>query len=122
MLCMSDHAKCVPEASVRPDPAENREIFKCTHLIYTVSGRSPNKQAYTCVRNAVTLVCGSLRFAPIMYPICLFLCCVTVNTSVCVQVFTVTLALFVDYSYIRSFMAALLFLMHHLRDVSFPQT
>ena len=46
---------------------------------------------------------------------------VTVNTSVHVQVFTVTSTLFVDHSYIRSFMAALLFLMHHLRDVSFPQ-
>ena len=73
---MSGHAKRVPEASVHPDPAENyREIFECTHLIFTVSGRGPNKQAYTCVRNAVTLVWGSLRFAPIMYPICLFLCC-----------------------------------------------
>ena len=50
------------EASVHPDPAENhREIFEYTRLIFTVSGCSPNKQAYTRVRNAVTLVWGSLR-------------------------------------------------------------
>ena len=45
-----------------------REIFECTHLKFTVSGRS--KQAsnqaniHTHMRNAITLVWGSLRFAP----------------------------------------------------------
>ena len=50
LLCMSGHAKRVPEASVHPGPAENHcEIFEYTHLIFTVSGCSPNKQAYTHV-------------------------------------------------------------------------
>ena len=43
-------------------------IFECAHLKFTVSGRSKqaskHSQIHTCVRNAVTLVWGSLRLAP----------------------------------------------------------
>ena len=48
----------------------HREIFECAHLKFTVSGwsKQTNKHRYT--RNAVTLVWGSLRLAPIIqvYP------------------------------------------------------
>ena len=40
------------------------EIFKYAHLKFTVCGRSIDSQTYTHVRNAVTLVWGSLRLAP----------------------------------------------------------
>ena len=51
-----------------------REIFECAHLKFTVRGRSKqtNKQTnkrtsiHTRVHNAVTLVWGSLRLAPII--------------------------------------------------------
>ena len=42
----------------------HREIFEYTHLKFTVSGRSKPTNIHTCVRNAVTLVWGSLRLAP----------------------------------------------------------
>ena len=46
-----------------------REIFECAHLKFTVSGRSKqtNKRTsiHTRMRNAVTLVWGSLRLASI---------------------------------------------------------
>ena len=45
-----------------------REIFECAHLKFTESGRSVQAQIHTCVRNAVTLVWGSLRLAPITSP------------------------------------------------------
>ena len=43
-----------------------REIFECAHLKFTVSGRSIDRYIDTRVRNAVTLVWGSLRLAPII--------------------------------------------------------
>ena len=43
------------------------EIFKYAHLKFTVCGRSIDSPTYTCVRNAVTLVWGSLRLAPIRW-------------------------------------------------------
>ena len=50
---------------------ELHEIFECAHLKFMVSGRSKqvskqaSKHRYTHVRNAVTLVWGLLRLAPI---------------------------------------------------------
>ena len=41
------------------------EIFVCTDLKFMVSGRSIASRIHTCMRNAVTLVWGSLRLAPI---------------------------------------------------------
>ena len=42
-----------------------REIFERAHLKFTVSGRSKQANIHTHFRNAVTLVWGSLRLAPI---------------------------------------------------------
>ena len=43
-----------------------REIFECAHLKFTVSGQSTiDRWTYTRVHNAVMLVWGSLRLAPI---------------------------------------------------------
>ena len=43
----------------------HREIFEYAHLKFTVSSRSKPTSIHTRVRNAVTLVWGSLRLAPI---------------------------------------------------------
>ena len=43
----------------------HHEIFECAHLKFTVSGGSKPTNKHTRVRNAVTLVWGSLRLAPI---------------------------------------------------------
>ena len=40
------------------------EIFEYAHLKFTVSGRSKPTSIHTRVRNAVTLVWGSLRLSP----------------------------------------------------------
>ena len=42
----------------------HREIFEYAHLKFTVSGRSKPTSIHTRVRNAVTLVWGLLRLAP----------------------------------------------------------
>ena len=50
----------------KPSTFGLHEVFKCAQLTFTVYGR---KQTYTQLpQNAVTLVWGSLRFAPIMQP------------------------------------------------------
>ena len=46
-----------------------REIFECTHLKFTVSGRSKQANIYTHVHNEVMLVWGSLRLTPIIITI-----------------------------------------------------
>ena len=44
-----------------------REIFQCAHLKFTVSGQSIASRIHTHMRNAVTLVWGSLRLTLIGY-------------------------------------------------------
>ena len=41
------------------------ETFECSHLKFMVSGWSKQTSIHTRVHNAVTLVWGSLRFAPV---------------------------------------------------------
>ena len=44
--------------------------FKLAYLKFSVSGRSKQASIHTHVRNAVTLVWGLLRLAPISSPLC----------------------------------------------------
>ena len=73
MPTLESDSNCSLSLSYLPWTVNPREIFECAHLKFTVSGRSKqaSKQAsnqaniQTHVCNAVTLVWGSLRLAPI---------------------------------------------------------
>ena len=71
MLVFTAFAQLFAEVHVGMDiQFHHREIFEFTHLKFTISGRSKQTSidipVHTRMRNAVMLVWGSLRLAPIM--------------------------------------------------------